>query len=204
MKALQSTRCVTALAVLIQVALVQHCRGDEKPVHVFILSGQSNMAGMDPKVGFEDEAAKLFPDAEVQYFKVARGGQPIRMWVEQWDAIASKHGLEAKNAETKYYQPILDEYKKLLGSDTSPASLTFCWMQGERDAKEQLSAAYLDALSQLVENLRRDLQQPQMNIVIARLSDFGDESNTHWQATRKAQVDLANRDPRGAWVDAMT
>jgi hypothetical protein len=64
-------------------------------------------------------------------------------------------------------------------------------MQGERDAKERLSAAYFDALSQLVENLRRDLKQPQMNFVIGRLSDFGQETNTHWQAVRKAQVDLA-------------
>jgi len=74
-------------------------------------------------------------------------------------------------------------------------------MQGERDAKEKLSAAYFDALSQLVENLRRDLKQPQMNFVIGRLSDFGQETNTHWQAVRKAQVELANQDPRGAWVD---
>ena len=33
---------------------------DDKPVHVFIFSGQSNMAGMDPKTGFVPEAKKLF------------------------------------------------------------------------------------------------------------------------------------------------
>jgi hypothetical protein len=109
--------------------------------------------------------------------------------------------LEAKRAAPTYYQPILDEYKKTVSQYGEPTSVTFCWMQGERDAKEALSAAYLDALSQLIENLRRDLKQPEMNVVIARLSDFGDASNTHWQATRKAQVELAIRDPRGAWVD---
>jgi hypothetical protein len=30
----------------------------EKPVHLFILSGQSNMAGMDPEAGFMTEAKK--------------------------------------------------------------------------------------------------------------------------------------------------
>jgi hypothetical protein len=189
------------LAAFVYATLIQLSWGEEKPLHVFILSGQSNMVGMNPKIGFEDEAAKLLPDAEVQYCKVARGGQPIRLWVEQWDEIASKHGLEAKRAETKYYQPILDEYAKIVNQHGEPTSVTFCWMQGERDAKEGLSAAYFDALSQLTENLRRDLKQPQMNVVIARLSDFGDAANAHWQATRKAQVDLAKQDPHGAWVD---
>ena len=201
MKAFQNTIRTAVLLALVQMALAQVSLGEEKPTHIFILSGQSNMAGMDPKVGFEDEAAKLFPDAEVRYFKVARGGQPIRLWVEQWDEIAKKHGLAAKNAETKYYQPILSQYRELVSQDANPASVTFCWMQGERDARENLSAAYFDALSQLIENLRRDLKQPQMSFVIGRLSDFGPETNAQWQAVRKAQVDLANQDPRGAWVD---
>jgi hypothetical protein len=52
------------LCVLV-VAVGNCLHAAEKPVHVFILSGQSNMAGMDPKLGFEPEAKKLFPDAEV-------------------------------------------------------------------------------------------------------------------------------------------
>ena len=46
----------------------------DKPAHLFILTGQSNMAGMDPKLGFEPEAKKLFPEADVAYIKVAVGG----------------------------------------------------------------------------------------------------------------------------------
>ena len=38
---------------------------EDKPVHLFILSGQSNMAGMDPETGFMPEAKKLFGDEEV-------------------------------------------------------------------------------------------------------------------------------------------
>jgi hypothetical protein len=181
---------------------------DDKPVHVFILSGQSNMAGMNPALGFEPEAKELFPDAEVVYFKVARGGQPIRYWVSEWDEIAVKHGMDVaakrardQNKGTLYYQPILEQYKKLLEKHPRPASVTFCWMQGERDAREQLSAAYADALTQLVKNLRRDLEQPEMNFVIGRLSDFGKVDNVEWQNVRQAQVHVANDDPRGAWVD---
>ncbi len=190
------------------VAITSVLSAADKPVHIFVLSGQSNMAGMNPALGFEPEAKTLFPDAEVVYFKVARGGQPIRYWVKEWDDIATKHGIDAKtkrardkNKGTIYYDPIIEQYKRLIDKHPKPASVTFCWMQGERDAKEGLSAAYADALAQLVKNLRRDLEQPEMNFVIGRLSDFGKADYTDWQNVRKAQIDIANNDPRGAWVD---
>jgi hypothetical protein len=180
----------------------------ERPVHILVLSGQSNMAGMNPELGLVPEAAAQFPDAGVAYLKIARGGQPIRYWVAEWDDIAAKHGIDVeakrardKNKGTIYYQPILDQYNQLIEKYPDPASVTFCWMQGERDAKEELSAAYADALAQLVKNLRRDLAQPEMNFVIGRLSDFGKQDDTHWQKLREAQVGIATADPRGAWVD---
>lgn len=194
-----------AFAVL---AIASAGHAADRPVHIFILSGQSNMAGMNPKLGLEPEAARLFPDAEVVYFKVARGGQPIRYWVAEWNEIAERHGLDVKITPdggegdgTRYYQPILKQYRQLLDKHPQPASVTFCWMQGERDAREKLSAAYTDALNQLIANLRRDLKQPGMNFVIGRLSDFGKPDNAHWQDVRKAQVEVAGGDPHGAWVD---
>ena len=191
-------KLLIALAV---VAVAHEVRAADKLVHLFVLSGQSNMAGMNPKAGFEPEAAELFPDAEVVYLKVARGGQPIRLWVEEWNAIAKKHGLNSKIDSTKFYQPILDQYAKLIEKHPKPASVTFCWMQGERDAKENLSAAYTDAMKTLIANLRRDLKQPEMNFVIGRLSDFKKDDDKSWTAVRESQVDVANSDPRGAWVD---
>jgi len=171
----------------------------EKPVHVFILSGQSNMAGMKPATGFVPETKKLFADAEVIYFKVARGGQPIRLWVEEWNQIAEKHNLKAKINATSYYKPILEQFAKLTKDHPKITSVTFCWMQGERDAKEQLSAAYTDAMKQLIANLRRDLKQPEMNFVIGRLSDCSTDKS--WESVRTSQVNVANSDPRGSWVD---
>ena len=178
----------------------------DKPVHFFILSGQSNMAGMDPKAGFEPEAKERFDDEKVVYLKVARGGQPIRYWVTEWNDIAGSHGIDVEKARAKdkekgtiYYQPILDGYKGLVLLHGKPASVTFCWMQGERDAKEKLHEAYADALKQLIANLRRDLKQPEMNFVIGRLSDFG--KTPEWETVRKAQVAVADADPRGAWAD---
>ena len=176
----------------------------DKPVHLFILSGQSNMAGMNPKSGFDPETQTLFPEEDVAYIKVAKGGQPIRYWVNEWNEIAAKHKLETKRPEpfkVDYYQTILDQYEAMLKKHPNPTSVTFCWMQGERDAREKLNPAYEDALAQLIANLRRDLKQPEMNFVIARLSDFGKPDYKEWQDIREIQVGLAEKDPRGAWVD---
>ncbi len=192
---------LASIALLIACGFSVSGYAEEKPVHVFILSGQSNMAGMNPKSGFEPEAKKLFSDGDVVYLKVSRGGQPIRLWVEEWNEIAAKHKLNSKSDGTKYYKPILDQYEAILKKHPNPASVTFCWMQGERDAREKLDAAYSDALKQLISNLRRDLKQPNMNFVIGRLSDFGKPDYKEWQKIRKIQVAIANDDPRGSWVD---
>ncbi len=186
-------------AVAIAVALTGVIQAADKPAHLFILSGQSNMQGMNPKGGFEPETAKLFPNADIAYIKVSRGGQPIRLWVTEWNEIAKKAGLNSTSPGTKYYKPILEQFAELVKKHPDPASVTFCWMQGERDAKEKLSKAYEAAFTTLIANLRRDLKQPNMNFVIGRLSDFS--TADEWESVRKTQVSLAEKDKRGAWVD---
>ena len=179
----------------------------EKPVHLFILSGQSNMAGMDPETGFMTEAKKLFKDEKVVYIKVAKGGQPICRWLEEWQDIAKKNGLDEnhikrihKGGKVEFYKPILDQYKGMLKKHPKFESVTFCWMQGERDASGGADAAYKDALKLLITHLRRDLKRPDMNFVIGRISDAALERPS-WVAVRNAQHEIANEDPRGAWVD---
>jgi hypothetical protein len=188
--------CLTALAILAPSVAI----AAEKPVHLFILSGQSNMAGMKPEAGFVPEATKLFADGEVVYVKVAKGGQPIRLWVESWNEIARKHGLKTMSDGTKYYKPILEQVAAKLGGRT-PKTITFCWMQGERDAKDKVHTAYEDAMKQLIADFRRDLKHPDMYFVIGRISDHGKPESKEWQAVRDAQVKVAKDDPRGAWVD---
>ena len=179
----------------------------EKPVHLFVLSGQSNMAGMDPETGFMTEAKKLFKDEKVVYIKVAKGGQPICRWLEEWQDIAKKNGLEEnhikrihRGGKVKFYQPILDQYKEMVKKHSKFKSVTFCWMQGERDANGGAHAAYKDALKQLISNLRRDLERPDMNVVIGRIGDYALDRES-CVTVRKVQTEIANEDPHGAWVD---
>ena len=179
----------------------------EKPVHLFILSGQSNMAGMDPETGFMTEAKKLFKDEKVVYIKVAKGGQPICRWLEEWQDIAKKNGLDEnhikrihKGGKVEFYQSILDQYKEMVKKHPKFKSVTFCWMQGERDANGGAHAAYKDALKLLISKLRRDLKRPDMNIVIGRIGDYA-LNRLSCVAVRKAQREIVAEDPRGAWID---
>lgn len=116
------------LSISVLLALTAVLPAADKPARLFILSGQSNMAGMNPKTGFEPETAALFPAADVASIKIAAGGQALRYWVAEWDEIAKKHGIDPAKARaadkskgTLYYQPILDQFAALLKQHPKPA-----------------------------------------------------------------------------------
>ncbi len=187
---------IKRLLLLSWISCLSLLHGGER--HLFILSGQSNMAGLKPERAFLPELKRLLPDDEIVHVKFARGGQPIRKWVKTWDEIAAKSKLPAKKDPGAFYDQTLKAAQAAMDGK-KPDSITFFWMQGERDAKEKLSAAYEASMKTLIANLRKDLGAPEMNFVIGRLSDHS--SADHWEAVRQAQVKVATDDPRGAWVD---
>jgi hypothetical protein len=185
-----------ALTVLLSFFLSS--AGSAGDSHLFILSGQSNMAGLKPENAFLPELKKLLPGSDIEHVKFAKGGQPIRKWVKNFDEIAAKSKLPAKKDSGAFYDQTLKAVRAKIGTK-APKTMTFLWMQGERDAKENLSAAYEESMQTLIANLRKDLDAPEMNFVIGRLSDFS--TSAQWEAVRAAQVKVAQDDPRGSWVD---
>lgn len=166
------------------------------------------MAGMDPKLGFEPEGKIAFPEAELAYIKVAVGGMPIRYWVDEWNDIATKHGVDIAKAREKdenkgaiFYQRILAQFNTMLKEHSNAKSVTFCWMQGENDSRTGLQGPYAEALKQLIANLRRDLKRSDLNVVIGRISDHERINPPSWKVVREAQVEIAKGDIHGAWVD---
>jgi hypothetical protein len=99
----------------------------------------------------------------------------------------------AKDQGTKatafFYPRILSQFAEMLKEHPNPASITFCWMQGENDSKTGLHAPYADALKQLIANLRRDLKRPDMNVVIGRISDHERINPPAWKTVRESQVE---------------
>ncbi|MDT8388888.1 MAG: sialate O-acetylesterase [Lentisphaeria bacterium] len=82
-------------------------------------------------------------------------------------------------------------------------TVTFVWMQGERDAKEKHGDVYEASFKGLITQLEKDLGRKNINFVIGRLSDFDMDNKRypHWTMVRDVQVKLAEDSPRGAWVD---
>ena len=176
LKTLSLFTSITFLTLLLTASVV---KAADKPVHLFILSGQSNMQGMDPETGFMPEAKKLFGDEEIVYIKVAKGGQPICRWLEEWVAIAKEKGLDEKHikrihkdGKVEFYQPILDQYKEMLEKHPKFASVTFCWMQGERDASPLSRSSIIAANSTVLTFFSHliteamPMQIPQMQILL--------------------------------------
>lgn len=166
--------------------------------HLFILSGQSNMAGLKPEESFTPAVEAEFGRDGVIVVKDAHGGQPIRRWVPDWTS-----------AKGEAIEPRGDLYERLLGKVRAAIeghdleSVTFLWMQGERDAREKHGEVYGRSYHKLLEQLKRDLGREEIFHVIGRLSDFDLENRRypHWSMLRRVQVELASSGPRGAWVD---
>lgn len=170
-------------------------------VRLFILSGQSNMVGLDPNVSFTPALKKAFPNDDVIVLKQAQSGQPIRRWYKAWKAPAGTTLPTKANQLTLggLYDNLIAPVKKAM-EGKKVDTIVFVWMQGERDAKEGLSAVYADSLRGLIKQLRDDLKRPDMGFVIGRLSDCLN-GEKHWDAVRAIQEKVATEDSLGAWVD---
>lgn len=184
-----------ALAVIFTIAPAQAA---DDGIHLFILSGQSNMAGLNPDLSFTPTVEEKFGAENTLVIKDAQGGQPIRRWYKAWksaDGVAPESTGDLYDRLMSKVNPAI-EGKKI-------ATITFVWMQGERDAKESHGEVYAASFAGLVAQLRADMKRDDINFVIGRLSDFDNDCKRypHWIKVREAQVKVAEADPRGAWVD---
>jgi len=169
--------------------------------HLFILSGQSNMASLDPDVSFTPAVEAAFGKDNVIVVKHALGAQPILKWYKKWRGVPPQSRRPQKHDFTIYgdiYDQLMEKVNAAI-KDQTVITVTFVWMQGERDAGEKLDEFYKESLLGVVQQLRDDLKRDDINYVIGRLSAAGESES--WEGVRKAQVEAAEASPRGAWVD---
>jgi hypothetical protein len=185
-------------AALAATVVTSHVHAGKPGKHLFILSGQSNMAALNPRLSFTPAVEKAFGEENVIVVKDARGGQPIRRWHKDWKSAAGHRPAKTGDLYDRLMKKV-----KAATEGTSIATVTFVWMQGERDAREKHGDVYAESLEGLLDQLRKDLQRKDIHFVIGRLSDFDNENRRypHWTLVRQAQVKVADADPRGAWVD---
>lgn len=166
--------------------------------HLFILSGQSNMEALNPAVSFTPTVTVKFGKENIIIVKDASSGQPIRRWYRDWKPLV---GDEPK-AQPDLYDKLLAKVNMAI-ENQKIATVTFIWMQGERDAREKLGEVYEESLMGLYKQLSNDLNRQDVNFIIGRLSDFDmrDEKYPHWTMIRDIQVEIGKSNPRFEWVN---
>jgi hypothetical protein len=183
---------VMALITLITTTFVS---GAEQGKHLFILSGQSNMARMDPTISFTPSVEAAFGKDNVIVVKVAASGQPILRWYKKWKPEIG----DAPKVTGDIYDRLMTKVNTAI-KDKNLATVTLLWMQGESDAEKD-GAIYAASLRGLLDQLRTDLGRKDINVVIGRISDHRNQRFLQWEMVRKAQVEVAESDPHGAWID---
>jgi hypothetical protein len=168
--------------------------------HLFILSGQSNMQGHRPDEAFTPAVEMALGKDKVIVIQDALGGQPIHRWWKQWKDLEGNQAAQTGDLYDRLMSKVTPAIK-----EQKLATVSFVWMQGERDAKMGWGDLYEEALVGLHAQLAKDLgRNPKdMTFVIGRLSDF-DMSNKrypHWKKVRLAQIKVANLNPKFFWVD---
>jgi hypothetical protein len=192
-------RASVAVALLLFVwSIALPAAAADKKTHLFILSGQSNMAGLNPDISFTPTVTKAFADDQVIVVKDAVGGQPIRRWYKKWKPAQG----DSPKADGALYDRLIKKVSAAI-KGKKITSITFVWMQGERDAKEKHGTVYEKSLLGLLGQLSDDLKRKDVNFVIGRLSDYDNDNKKypHWTIVRKAIVKVGESGPRGSWVD---
>jgi len=198
MKIIKTIKEKTILLVSLIAIIISSCVSKQEGKHLFILSGQSNMAGLKPVESFIPAIEAEFGKENVIIIKDALRGQPIRRWYKDWKPL---EGHEPK-AQPDLYDSLMTKVNTAIEKERI-TTVTFIWMQGERDAREKLGEVYEKSLIGLYKQLSNDLERKDINFVIGRLSDF-DMSNKkypHWTMIRDVQVKVAESNPRFDWVN---
>jgi lysophospholipase L1-like esterase len=183
-------------ALLISLFILVSC--EQKGKHVFILSGQSNMVRMNPKLSFIPMLEAVFGKEKIIVVKDAMGSQPISRWYKNWK---SQNGNSPEN-RGDLYDVLLHKVKDSIKNQQA-ASVTFIWMQGERDARMQFASVYEESLLGMYQQLSTDLKRNDINFIIGRLSDFDMENKKwpHWKKIRDIQEKVGNLNPNFTWIN---
>lgn len=220
--------CRLVLAILANSLLSAHPLQPENTVKIFLLGGQSNMAGQlkeywaklnspykDPFPAvprWHNKARKWIPLAPTHRFgpEVAFGHSIIQAMPNQQIRLI-KYAINGtalyndwKPDEGPQYNGFMQAAQSALANleaQQIPYEIAgMLWLQGESDAKEQMGAAYEANLTAFILKMRSEFKTPDMPFIIARVRNFyGKGEQAHM--VRSAQEKLAQKLPMVAYFD---
>ena len=200
---IQTGRFLLALCVVTILSHPVITEAAPKKTHLFICDVKNKKEVFKHKASFVPVVTKAFSKDTVIVVKDAEGNQAIRRWYKKWTPGKGKAPRWRKGEKPgDLYDRLIKNVRHKLG-EKRPDTITFVWMQGERDASEQHGDVYEASFKGLLAQLQSDLKRKDINIVIGRISDhkLGKRTHSHWIDIRKIQVSLADSLPNAAWVN---
>jgi len=186
---------VIAIAVFF---LAGSSQAEEAGKHLFILSGQSNMSRLNPKLDFIPAVESEFGKNNVLVVHDAQPAQQIKRWYKQWK---STDGQTPEGAGD-LYDRLMNKVNAAING-AKPETITFIWMQGESDSQND-GMLYESRLLGLFEQIKSDLKRTDINFVIGRIDDFAEPNKVfakNWEMIRITQVKVGESGSRYVWVD---
>lgn len=145
-------------------------------------------AGVGPGLAFGKALAHAEPGVTVGLIPCAAGGSPITVWKKDayWSQTRSK--------------PYDESMRRVAVARQRGVFKGILWHQGESDSKEGAAGLYAARLADLVTRLRRDLEAPEIPVLVGGLSEPLRARSEHARAVDRALRDFAERDPHAAYV----
>jgi hypothetical protein len=166
--------------------------------YLFILSGQSNMARLSPDISFIPALESKYGKENIVVVKDAKGSKPISEWYKEWKSPFEEKAIKTGELYNVLIKKVFDSIK-----NKNIETVTFIWMQGERDARMKFSSVYEESLLGVYKQLQEDLKQENIYMIIGRLTDFDmqNEKWPHWTKIRDIQVKVGESNPKFAWIN---
>jgi len=153
---------------------------------------RASNAGVGPGLSFAQALASREPDVMIGLIPCAIGGSKVGQW--------------QKGVNRSLYDEALRRAKLAL-EQGPPGKTRLCaalWLQGESDTKEALYANYQTQLLKVVDNLRSDLNLPELPFIACTIGSFieGKGPYPHVKDINAVLLDLPKQRPQTACVDA--
>ena len=177
---------------IVVLLLVPGLLAADDDLHLYLLIGQSNMAGRGkvesqdkqphPRVLTLDKSDQWVPAVDPIHFDKPVAGV----------GLGRSFGMQIADA---YYNPTKshpwdDAMRRAKLALQSGELKGILWHQGESDSKVDLASAYEAKLHDLIERLRTELKAPDVPFIVGQLGQFRERP---WDDHRKT-VDRAHRD----------
>lgn len=120
-------------------------------------------------------------------------------------SVAGDWNVERPGDADSCYRAMIDEAQEAVRlakqSGVTLLPRAFVWVQGESDANAKDSPAYAASLSKMLNKLRLDLGAPDMILLLAVNTRYGNGKNPFMPAVIEAQKEVASTHTRARYVD---